>query len=198
MSTTALEITPSSPVVQPGSIGGGTDNVPPTPTNPQLFFHSDAADVGSQASPAQPQAASREATANRAPVPIEPPALPQLPSISQARPPSLVPSDIISTRTRRRQAAAAGSPMPAVGYGFSRLNPAPPPTKEPVATARLPRRPRLPSPSRERPTRPTDLATAVSIRSAAAACSAASWRTKLGRHPGPPSRESNPSRARIL
>ena len=104
MSTTALEITPSSPVVQPGSIGGGTDNVPPTPTNPQLFFHSDAADVGSQASPAQPQAASREAKANRTQVPVETPALPQLPSISHARPPSLVPSDLISTRTRRRPA----------------------------------------------------------------------------------------------
>ena len=42
----------------------------------------------------------------------------QLPSISQARPPSLVPSDLFPTRTRRRQAAAgAGSPMSA-GNGF--------------------------------------------------------------------------------
>ena len=132
LSTAALEITPSAPAAQTGSIGVGTDNVPPTPNNPQLFFCSDAADVGSQAFPAQPQAASREAKANRAQVPVETPALPQLPSIYQARPTSDVPSDLISARTRRRQAAAAGSPKPAVDYGFSRPNPALPPTKQPV------------------------------------------------------------------
>ena len=132
--TAALEITPSALAAQRGSIGVGTDNVPPTPTNPQVFFHCDAADVGSQASLAQPQATSREATANRAPVPVEPPALLRLPSISQARPPSLVPSDLISTRTRRCQAAGAGYSRPAVDYGFSRLNLAPPPAKQSVAT----------------------------------------------------------------
>ena len=135
LSTAALEITPSAPAAQPGSIGVGTDNFTPTPTNPQTFFHSEVADVNFQASPSQPQGASREATANRAPVPVETPALPQLPSLSQARLPSLVPSDLISARTRRRQAAAAGSPRPAVDYGFSRPNPAPPPAKQPVATA---------------------------------------------------------------
>ena len=106
----------------------------PQTYQPTSFFHSEAADVGSQASPAEPQAASREATANRCPVPVEPPALPQLPSISQARPPSLVPSDRISTRTRRRQAAAASSPRPAVDYGFDRPDPAPPPAELSVAT----------------------------------------------------------------
>ena len=153
LSTAASEITPSALAAQLDSIGVGTDNDPPTPTNPQVFFHSEAADVGSQASPAQPQTTSRQATANRAPVPVEPQDFPQLPSISQARLPSLVPSNLISTRTRRR-------------YGFSRPNPASPPANQPLATARLPRRPRLPSPSRKRPACPTDSALTARIGSA--------------------------------
>ena len=51
LSTAALEITPSATAAQPDSIGVGTDNVPPTSTNPSCFFHSE---VSSQASPAQP------------------------------------------------------------------------------------------------------------------------------------------------
>ena len=34
LSTASLEITPSAPAAQPDSIGVGTDNVPPTSTNP--------------------------------------------------------------------------------------------------------------------------------------------------------------------
>ena len=69
----------------------------------------------------------------------------------------------------QRQAADAGSSRPAVDYGFSRPNPAPPPAKQPVTTARLPRRPRLPSPSHERPARPIDSVPTASIGYAAAA-----------------------------
>ena len=66
----------------------------------------------------------------------------------------------------QRQAADAGSSRPAVDYGFSRPNPASPPANQPLATARLPRRPRLPSPSRKRPTCPTDSALTARIGSA--------------------------------
>ena len=86
LNTMALETTPSAPAAQTGSVGMGKYNIPPTPTNPQDFFHSEAADAGSQASRAQPQAASRAAKANRTSVLVAPPALTQLPSISQAPP----------------------------------------------------------------------------------------------------------------
>ena len=89
LSTMALETPPYAPAAQTGSVGVGTDNATPTPTNPQPFSHGEAGDVGSQVSPAPPQADSRLAKANRAPVPVVPPALPQPPSISRARPPSL-------------------------------------------------------------------------------------------------------------
>ena len=150
----------------------GTDNVPLTPITPQPFFYGEVTDVGSQASPAQPQAVSRVAKAYRSPVPAVPPALPQLRSTSQARPPSLFPLHLTSTRTRRhrRQAvAAAGSPRPAVDYGLDRTDPVPPPARPLVATARLPRRPPLPSPSSERPACLTDSAPTAPIGSAAAA-----------------------------
>ncbi|CAM9707633.1 unnamed protein product, partial [Laminaria digitata] len=163
LGTAALDITPSAPPAQSGSVGVGTDNVPPTPPNPQLIFHGDAEDFGSHASPAQLQAASRAAKT------IVSPALPQLPSTSQARPPSLVPSDLISTRTRRSRAAAAGSPKPAVDYGFDTAVPAPPPAEKPAAVARRPSRPRVSSPPSEGPARPTNPAPTITVRSAAAA-----------------------------
>ena len=90
--TAALKITPSAAAAQPGSVAVSTDNVPPTPTNPQPSFHGEAADVGSQAPLARSQTASRVAKANRAPVPVVPSFLPHLSSASQARPPSFVPS----------------------------------------------------------------------------------------------------------
>ena len=70
MSTAALEITTSAPAAQPDSIGEGTDNAPPMPTNSYSFVHGDAADVVSLAPPAQPKSASRDAKTNRAQVPL--------------------------------------------------------------------------------------------------------------------------------
>ena len=50
---------------------------------------------------------------------LEGPSSPPPTSTSRARPTRLDPSDLISTRTRRRRAAAAGTPQPDVNYGFS-------------------------------------------------------------------------------
>lgn len=59
LSTVALETIPSARAAQSGSVGVGTENVPPTPTSPIPVFHDDAIEFGSQAPPAQPQAVSR-------------------------------------------------------------------------------------------------------------------------------------------
>ena len=64
-----------------------------------------------------------------------PAAPPLLPSRSQTALPSLLPSGLISSRTRRRRAAAAGKPQAAVDYGFNRSDPTP----RPAPTARKPR-----------------------------------------------------------
>ena len=114
LGSSAAELTSPALSAPTGSVSLGTDIVTPTTTNPQPFFHGDAEDLGSQASPAQRQATSHVAKSNRTLVV----ALPRLSSTSQARPSSLVPSDPVSTRTRRRQAIAAGSPKPSVDYGF--------------------------------------------------------------------------------
>ena len=156
MSTTALETAPSVPLLKPVRSAWVQTVFPPRLPIGNHFFHSDAADIGSQAYPsqassAQPQAALRAAKAT---VPVVPSAQPQRPSTFQARPPSLVPSDLVPTRTRRRQAATVGSPRPAVDCGFGRRDPAPSPVKPPVATAQLHPQPRSPSPSSERLARP--------------------------------------------
>ena len=128
----------------------------------QPFYHGDAEDLGSQACPVQLQATSRVDKSNRTPVM----ALPRLSSTPQACPPSLVPSDLIWTRTRRRQAIAAGSPKPEVDYGFDFPASVSRTAAKPAAAARRPSRPQAPSPPSERPACP---ASTVAVRSAAAA-----------------------------
>ena len=63
------------------------------------------------------------------------------------------PTDLISSRTRHRTAAAAGSPHPTADYGFGR--------RVTVAVPRLPApsRPRAPAPSEKGPPRPSEPAT---------------------------------------
>ena len=64
---------------------------------------------------------------------------------------SLLQSGLISSRTRRRRAAAAGKPQTAVYYDFERSDPTPPPVPRPAPAARKPRPPRSVSPNQVAP-----------------------------------------------
>ena len=145
----------------------GTDNVPPPTFSPDEISRSDAGDLDCQASTAQLQTALQRAKANRESRSVVPPAPPQLSSASQGRP--LFPSDLISTRTRRRRAAAAGSPKPAVKYGFDSPAPASPPAQKSPAVMRPPSRSSVPSPPIERPDSTPCLAPAVTTQAATVA-----------------------------
>ena len=101
---------------------------------------------GPQALSAVSHFASRVAGTNRRQIPVVPAAPPLLPSPSQTALPSLLPSGIISSRTRRCRAAVPSKPQAAVDYGFDRSDPTPPTVPRPAATARKPRPPRSVSP----------------------------------------------------
>ena len=66
--------------------------------------------------------ASHDAGNNRGQVPVVTVAPPLLPSSSQTASPSLLPQELISSRTRRR-GAAADKPQAAVDYGSDRSDP---------------------------------------------------------------------------
>ena len=83
--------------------------------------------------------ASRVAGTNRTQVPIVPAVPPLLPSLSKTALLSLLPSVLISSRTHRRRAAAAGKPQAAVDYGLVRSDPTPSTVSRPAPTARKPR-----------------------------------------------------------
>ena len=68
-------------------------------------------------------------------------ASPQPPSTTRSRPTRLDPDDLISGRTRRKRAAAAGTPQPDINYGFADDLRIPPRPKRAAAT-RQPRRTR--------------------------------------------------------
>ena len=133
---------------------------------PSLPVHIDSAahqmDSGPQVPSAVPHSASRVAGNNRAQVPVVPAGPPLLPSSSQTALPSLLPSGLISSRTRRRRAAAAGKPQAAVDYGFNRSDPTPPP----APTAGKPRPPRSAPPSQVAPGPSVDPVPAVPIQHA--------------------------------
>ena len=153
LGTEPLDINcPAPPLCIAARLVLGTDNVPPTTSSPAPISRSDVGDLGSQASPAQLQTASRRDEAKRQSRLVVPPDPPPLSSASQARPPSLVPSNLISTRTRRRRAAAAGPPpKPVVNSGFHSPAPAPPPAAKSPVVIRRPSRSSVPSPLIEKP-----------------------------------------------
>ena len=125
-----------------------------------LPVHHDSAEHRTDLGPQEPSAVShsalRVARTNRDQVSVVPAAPPLLPSSSQAALPSLPASGLISSRTRRRQAAAAGKPT--VDYGFALSHPTPP-------TARKPRQPRTISPSEDYPRPSIDPVPTMPIRS---------------------------------
>ena len=124
--------TPASSTVVPDKAALGA--IPPA-----LPVHKDSVvrqtNSGPQAPSAVSHSASRVAGTNRRQIPIVPTASPLLPNPL----PSLLPSGLISSRTRRRRAAAAGKPQAAVNYGFDRSDPTPPTVPRPAPTARKPR-----------------------------------------------------------
>ena len=83
-------------------------------------------DLGPPAPSLVSHPASRITGTNRAQVPVVPAVPPLLSSPSQMALPSLLPSGLISSRTRRRRAVIAGKPQAAVDYGFDRSEPTPP------------------------------------------------------------------------
>ena len=119
-------------------------------------------DLGPQAPSVMPHSASRAAWNNRAQVPVVPAAPPLLPSPSQTALPFLLPSGLISYRTGRRRAAAAGKPQATVDYVFKRSNLTP----RPALTARKPRPPRSALPSQVAPGPSVDPVPAVQSRHA--------------------------------
>ena len=84
-------------------------------------------DFGPQTLDIVAHSASRVARTNRTHLSIVRAAPTPLPSPSQKTPPSLLLSELISTRTRRSQAATTGEPQAAVAHGFDHSNIAPPP-----------------------------------------------------------------------
>ena len=128
---------------------------PPLAAPQEADFSS--SDFGSQAPPLLPQGTAAVAgDAQRLDVPASPPP----PSASRGRPTRLIPTELVSTRTRSRNAAAAGASRPPVNYGFA-PEPSPPPRARPAAR-RAPRQNRPKAPPRsdlERPAgpRPTAL-----------------------------------------
>ena len=93
---------------------------------PALPVHHNSAqrptDPGPQEPSAVPHPDSGIARTNREKVSVVPAAPSVLPSSSQTFLSSLTSMGLISSRTRRRQAATACKPPAAVGYGFARLH----------------------------------------------------------------------------
>ena len=152
---------PVSSTADPGN--AARETLPPA----QPVYH-DLAEHPTDSGPQEPSAvshsASRVARTNRDQVSVVPAASPLLPSSSQTALPSLPPSGLISSRIRRRQAAAAGKPTTAVDYGFARSHPTPPTVPRPAPTARKPRPPRTTSPSEDYPRLFIDPVPTVPIR----------------------------------
>ena len=96
---------------------------------PALTVHQDSVarqmDSGPQAPSAMPQLASGVAGDNRAHVPLVLAAALLLSLTPQTVLSSLLPSELISSRARRRRAATASKPQDAVDYGFNRSDPTP-------------------------------------------------------------------------
>ena len=134
--------------------------------SPALPVHIDSAarqmDSGPQAPSAVLHSASRVAGNNRAQVPIVPAAPLLLSSRYQTALPSLLLSGLISSRTRRRRAAATGKPQASVDYVFNRSDPTP----RPVPTVQNPRPPRSAPPSEVAPEPSVDPVPAVPIQDA--------------------------------
>ena len=126
-------------------------------------------DSGPQAPSAVPHSAPRVAGNNRTKLPVVPAAPPLLHSPSQKALPSLLPSGLISSRTRRRRAAAAGKFQAAVDYGFNRSDPTP----RPAPIARKPHPPRNAPPSQVAPGPSVNPVPAMPIQQATDAASPA-------------------------
>ena len=108
-------------------------------------------DSGPQTPSAVSHSASRVAGTNCAQVPVVSAAPPLLPSPSQTALLSLLPSGLISSRTRHRRATAGGKPQAAVDCGFDRSVPTPSAVPRPAPTEGKPRPPRSASPSHVAP-----------------------------------------------
>ena len=118
---------------------------------PALPAHHDSAEHPTYSGPQDlsvvSHSASRVSRTSRDQVSVVPAASPLLSSSSQTALPSLPLSGLISSRTRRRQVAAAGKPTTTVDYGFARSHPIPLTVPRPAPTACKPRPPRATSPS---------------------------------------------------
>ena len=111
-----------TPVATPASNTVVLDKTALSAIPPDLPVRKDSVvrpmDSGPQVPSAVPQSASRVAGTIHRQVPVVPAAPPLLPSPSQTALPSLLPSGLISSWTRRRRVAAAGKPQAAVDYCF--------------------------------------------------------------------------------
>lgn len=85
-----------------------------------------------QSLPAASHSSSRVTGANRAHAPVAPATPSMLPSPSQTVLPSLIPSGLISSLTRRRQDAAGDQPQAGVDCGFHRSDHNPPSVSRPI------------------------------------------------------------------
>ena len=108
--------------------------------------------------------ASRVAGTNRSKFPVVPAAPPLLHSPPQTALPSLLPSGVISSRTYRHRAAAAGKPQAGVEYGFDRSHLSLPTVPRPVPAARKPRPPQSASTAQVAPGPSIDTVPTVPIQ----------------------------------
>ena len=144
-----------TPVATPASTTAVLHKAALAPIPPALPVDNDCVvrqmDSGPQAPSAVSHPASRVAGTNGSQIPVVLEAPPLLPSHSQTALPSLLPSELVSSRTRRRRATAAGKLQTAVDYGFDRSDPTPPTVPRPAPTAPKPRPPRGASPAQVTP-----------------------------------------------